>query len=211
MKPNRIPLFPLDAVLFPTMALPLHIFESRYKIMIARCLEEKIEFGIVCAEGKSVAGVGCTAEILRKVKDYPDGRMDIVTQGRSVFRLHQVLEEKEYYEGMVGYLTDDETQRDAQAETRLIAAFQQAHAAIYGQPWSRHPPNPSAAGTAESLAYLLAPLLPLGLRERQSLLEMRSETARQEFLQRWLSESLPKLLASNRARERAGGNGHSSR
>jgi Lon protease-like protein len=70
------------------------------------------------------------------------------------------------------------------------------------------PLNLSAAGSAESLAYLLAPLLPLGLRERQSLLELRSETARQEFLQRWLSESLPKLLASNRARERAGGNGH---
>jgi Lon protease-like protein len=137
MKPNRIPLFPLDAVLFPTMALHLHIFESRYKTMIACCLEEKIEFGIVFAEGKSVASVGCTAEILQKVKDYPDGRMDILTQGRSVFRLRQMLEEKEYYEAMIDYLPDDETPRDAQAEARLIDAFQQAHAAIYGQPWSR--------------------------------------------------------------------------
>jgi ATP-dependent Lon protease len=209
MKPNRIPLFPLDVVLFPAMTLPLHIFESRYKIMVARCMEERIEFGIVCAEGTAVASVGCTAEILKSVKEYPDGRMDILTVGRSVYRLREVLEEKEYYEGMVEYLADDETSpRDAEKEARLIEAFQQAHAAIHGQAWSRRPPNPGAAGERTSLAYVLAPLLPLDLRERQSLLEMRAENARQDFLQRWLSESLPKLLAANRARERAGGNGH---
>jgi Lon protease-like protein len=120
MKPNRIPLFPLDVVLLPAMALPLHIFEARYKLMIGRCLDERIEFGIVCAEGKAVTSVGCTAEILKKVKEYPDGRMDILAVGRSVYRPREVLQEKEYYEGMVEYLKDNEApQRYAQKEARF--------------------------------------------------------------------------------------------
>jgi Lon protease-like protein len=63
-KPNRIPLFPLELVLFPSLALPLHIFKPRYKIMIQRCLSERIEFGIVPASKETVATVGCTADIL---------------------------------------------------------------------------------------------------------------------------------------------------
>ena len=100
-RPARIPLFPLDMVLLPRMQLPLHIFEPRYKLMISRCLEEKIEFGMILAANNAVATMGCTAEILRKTKDYPDGRMDIATEGRAVFRLMDLLHEKEYYEGIV--------------------------------------------------------------------------------------------------------------
>ena len=48
-RPNRIPLFPLDVVLMPGAELPLHIFEPRYKVMIARCLEENLEFGMILA------------------------------------------------------------------------------------------------------------------------------------------------------------------
>ena len=57
-KPNRIPLFPLDVVLMPGAQLPLHIFEPRYKVMIARCLEEKLEFGMILAANQSVAASG---------------------------------------------------------------------------------------------------------------------------------------------------------
>jgi Lon protease-like protein len=208
MRPTRIPLFPLDVVLFPTMALPLHIFEPRYKTMIGRCLNECLEFGIVFAEGKKVSGVGCTAEIVQKLKDYPDGRIDILTRGCAVFRLVEVVDEKEYYEGRVEYLKDTESPRDAQLEARVVDAFQRCHAAIHGQPWSDHPPVVNPDGVSASLVYTLAPLVPLDLRERQSLLETRSESARQEFLLGWLNQTLPKLLERSRARNHAGGNGH---
>jgi ATP-dependent Lon protease len=95
-KPNRIPLFPLDVVLFPRMLLPLHIFEQRYKIMIGRCLEEEIEFGMVLATQGAIASVGCTARIVKKTKDYSDGKMDILAEGRSVFRLADLIDEREY-------------------------------------------------------------------------------------------------------------------
>ncbi|HYL67800.1 MAG TPA: LON peptidase substrate-binding domain-containing protein [Candidatus Limnocylindria bacterium] len=203
MKPTRIPLFPLDVVLLPGMALPLHIFEPRYKLMIGRCMNEIIEFGVILAAEKGVARVGCTAEIAQKLKDFPDGRMDIMTEGRSVFQLVQLLEEKEYYEAMVEYPADDAVPLDAPRETRLTQLFQQAHLLLAGQEWAV-----ANTDTDISLAYRMAARLPLETAEKQGLLEMRAEDARQEFLVQWLTAFLPQLERRVRMRRRAGGNGH---
>ena len=77
-----IPLFPLDVVLFPGTPLPLHIFEPRYKEMIAECRAQDRPFGVVRALEQGLADVGCTAEIVTVVKEYPDGRLDLVVEGR---------------------------------------------------------------------------------------------------------------------------------
>ena len=203
MKPTRIPLFPLDVVLLPGMALPLHIFEPRYKIMVGRCMNETIEFGVILAAEKGVAHIGCTAEIAVKLKDYPDGRMDIMTEGRSVFQMLELLEEKEYYEAMVDYLADDAAPLDARREARLTQMFQQAHLLLAGQEWAV-----ANTDTDISLAYRMAARLPLELAEKQELLEIRSEDSRQDFLLRWLVAFLPRLERRVRIRRRAGGNGH---
>ena len=203
MKPARIPLFPLDVVLLPGMALPLHIFEPRYKIMIGRCMNETIEFGVIFAADKGVARVGCTAEIAQKLKDYPDGRMDIITEGRSVFHMLELLEEKEYYEAMVEYPADNAAPLDARREARLTQMFQQTHLLIAGQEWAV-----ANTDTDISLAYRMAARLPLDLAEKQELLEMRAEDSRQDFLLRWLAAFLPQLERRVRTRRRAGGNGH---
>jgi Lon protease-like protein len=87
MSGVRIPIFPLELVLFPEMILPLHIFEPRYRLMIRRCLDAPSEFGVVLARAGGIAAYGCTAEIAEVTKDYGDGRVDIVTEGRSVFRI----------------------------------------------------------------------------------------------------------------------------
>jgi Lon protease-like protein len=56
-KPPRIPLFPLDVVLLPSMPLPLHIFEPRYREMVGRCLEGGLEFGMILAANDNIASV----------------------------------------------------------------------------------------------------------------------------------------------------------
>ena len=61
IREERLPLFPLQVVLFPGSALPLHIFEDRYKLLIGRSLVEKSEFGINFVNGSALADVGCTA------------------------------------------------------------------------------------------------------------------------------------------------------
>jgi Lon protease-like protein len=202
-RPIRLPLFPLEVVLLPGMSLPLHIFEPRYKTMIGRCLKEKSEFGMVLASRTSVASVGCTAEIIKKVREYPDGRMDIATEGRAVFLLTELLDEKEYYEAMVRYPEDEPLKPDPKAEEELVTAVDTCHTMLFGSRWG-------AAGRNEpaNLSYEIGAVLPLELEKRQSLLEMRSENARREFLQRWLTDFLPKLAEQQRMRERAGGNGH---
>jgi Lon protease-like protein len=184
------------------MALPLHIFEPRYKLMIGRCMDEAIEFGVILAETKGIVRFGCTAEIAQKLKDYPDGRMDIITEGRSVFHLLELLEEREYYEAMVEFPEEGSTPRDARRETRLTQLFQQAHLLLHGQEWALANTN-----TEISLAYRIAGHLPLELAEKQGLLEMRAEPARQEFLFRWLGAFLPELERRAGVRRRAGGNG----
>jgi Lon protease-like protein len=198
-RPNRIPLFPLDVVLMPGAELPLHIFEPRYKVMIARCLEEKLEFGMILAANQAVAGVGCTAEIVRKLRDYPDGRIDILTRGRAVFHLTDLLDEKEYYEGTVKYVADMVPAHDLEQEAQLVRLFERCHALLFSRPWM----DP-AGHEPETLAYRMAALLPIELEKRQALLEMRSQHERREFVLRWMEGFLPQLAALQRAR----GNGH---
>ena len=90
METRRIPLFPLDVVLFPGRILPLHIFEPRYRLMIGLCVDDRAPFGVVLASNEGIATVGCTATILQVAKTYDDGRMDIVTLGESVYRIREV-------------------------------------------------------------------------------------------------------------------------
>ena len=203
-RPNRIPLFPLDVVLMPGAELPLHIFEPRYKLMIGRCLTEKLEFGMILASNQSVAATGCTAEILRKIKDYPDGRMDIFTVGRAVFHLEELIEEKEYYEGRVEYVEDTPVALDLEQEAQLLQLFQKCHTLLFSSPWT----NPEDKDPL-TMAYRMAALLPMELEKRQAMLETRSEHDRREQVLRWTERFLPKLIAQQRTRERAGGNGHS--
>jgi Lon protease-like protein len=65
---DLLPLFPLELVLFPGTALPLHIFEPRYKEMIGECLERDAPFGIVRAIEDGIAQIGCSAEVVTVVK-----------------------------------------------------------------------------------------------------------------------------------------------
>lgn len=99
---DRLPLFPLETVLFPGVVLPLHVFEPRYRALVRHLMDRPAgperEFGVVAIRYGTETGphgtdalypIGCTAE-LRSVTPYEDGRYDIVTVGRRRFRLHTV-------------------------------------------------------------------------------------------------------------------------
>jgi len=103
----EIPLFPLHAVLVPGVSLPLHIFEPRYRALVADCVAAGIPFGVVCISGGREVGpgsvsfvaIGTLAEI-RQVARHPDGRYNIVTVGTARFRLAGVdAESKPYHVG----------------------------------------------------------------------------------------------------------------
>ena len=90
---ERLPLFPLDLVLFPGAHLPLHIFEPRYRLLVRRCVEREQPFGVVLLRSGAEVGpgaepraVGTSARIVA-VNGLPDGRSVIVTQGQRRFSL----------------------------------------------------------------------------------------------------------------------------
>jgi Lon protease-like protein len=108
MQPGLLPLFPLQVVLLPGAELPLHIFEDRYKEMIGEVIRERLEFGVILANDKGIVNTGCTAIIDKVLREYPDGRMDIIARGRRRFELVQLNDERAFLRGSVEFFDDDE-------------------------------------------------------------------------------------------------------
>ena len=109
----RIPIFPLSVVLFPGTPLPLHIFEPRYRQMLADCLAGDRRFGITPAgaarEAPDPGMVGCTAEV-RVNQELPDGRSNIVVLGGDRFVVTELLDEPlPYHVASVEPFDDDPT------------------------------------------------------------------------------------------------------
>lgn len=198
---SLIPLFPLDVVLFPGTPLPLHIFEPRYKEMIGECLAEHRHFGVVRAVEQGLAEVGCTAEIVTVVKEYPDGRLDLVTEGRKRFELVRVNQERSFLRAEV-LMIDDEPGMPPQEDTARAVQLHSELLAIAGARLDLSDADPSL------LSFYLAGSLPLDLDFKQKLISLRSEPERLTLLINYLETLIPNLQRATRAREKAGGNGH---
>jgi Lon protease-like protein len=197
-----IPLFPLDVVLFPGTPLPLHIFEPRYKEMIGECLAQNRAFGVIRAVEQKLSDVGCTAEIVTVVKEYDDGRLDIVTEGRQRFEVLRVNRERSFLRAEILMVDDnpgatpneDDTARAVQLHSELLT--------IAGARQDLSATDPSM------LSFYLAGSLPLELDFKQKLLSLRSEPERISLLINYLETLIPNLHRAARARQKAGGNGH---
>ena len=106
---RELPLFPLpDVVLFPQEVLPLHIFESRYRIMLKSVLETDSMFGVIKLDPntKNMANIGCCAQVI-KHHTAEDGRSNIVTLGQQRFQVLEIVRSTPYYSAMVTWITDD--------------------------------------------------------------------------------------------------------
>ena len=106
---RELPLFPLpDIVLFPSDVLPLHIFESRYRMMLQSVLETDRRFGVVRWDPhtQSMASIGCCAEVIQH-QTGEDGRSNIVTLGQQRFRVLNVTRETPFRTAMVSWIEDD--------------------------------------------------------------------------------------------------------
>jgi Lon protease-like protein len=205
MGPDRIPLFPLNVVLLPGATLPLHIFEPRYRKMVRRCCDEKCEFGVLLALPKGIVRVGCTAEVIEVVKRYNDGRMDIITIGRSPFRITELVNSDAYandelLEGDVDFLDDREQRTDSRTEKELLRLYEVCHTLLFDD-YPRNLQNEAP----EYLSFVVASTLPLDLMWKQQILELRSEGDRQERLVGYLREWAPHLQKQEKSRARAGG------
>lgn len=184
----ELPLFPLNVVLFPGMALPLHIFEPRYRLMMSRCLEGDRSFGVaLLVEGEEgqpdtvPARIGCAAEIIEAAR-LPDGRLNLQTEGRRRFRVLSLREEDDYLIGTVEWLDDEPVPGDEQAALREQAAAVCRSLRRYLSLVA--PGSQSAIAELEmpddpiELSHWVAMLLAAPNHQKQELLEMTSTPAR---------------------------------
>jgi Lon protease-like protein len=192
---SLLPIFPLELVLLPGVPLPLHIFEPRYKEMIAECLEQKKPFGVVRASSDGVADIGCTAEIMSVTKKYDDGRMDILTRGVERFEVIQVNEDREFLQAEISVVQDEDEPEKPAAE--MVAQAVRLHAEI-AKLAGAEPSGPDEQ--AGNLSFLLAGSLPLDLDFKQNLLSTLSEAKRLEAVVGYLEAILPGLRRAAKAR-----------
>ena len=201
MQEGLLPLFPLQVVLLPGSPLPLHIFEDRYKEMIGEVLRDKLEFGVVLASEKGIVNTGCTATVDRVLREYPDGRLDILTRGRRRFEILLLNDERAFLRGAVEFFDDDASPPEPAGPDLLqnvIAGYNQLQASPSNDPLDPDDPR---------LSFRLARDVPdLGF--RQTLLTMRSEADRMRRIADFLPGYLERRRRTQHSKDVAGRNGH---
>lgn len=203
---NKIPLFPLGVVLLPEVFLPLHIFEERYKTMIGECLDQDQEFGVIYHNGTEMESKGCTARVVRVIKQYPDGRMDILTKGERRFTIEDLHEDKPYLEGSVGFFDDVEevpTQKTEALATEGFDLMMQIEG-IDGKEFAIEHGDPMGLKEA---SYLIASSEGFTPERKQEFLEMTSTRDRLEKGVRSLRQILERSRLTGNIKKIVGGNG----
>ncbi len=197
---NEFPLFPLGLVALPQEAIPLHIFEDRYKTMINECLRDEREFGIVWMADDGLRDVGCACRIERVLELLDDGRMNILTRGTRPLRVLERQSHLPYPAGVIEFLADAEESVDEQA----AQAAREAYADLVRRATDREPE--SAELTAMD-AYGMAATVDFGLDAKQALLDLRTESARLRLVTRLFRAAIKRLDFVDGAQERARSNG----
>jgi Lon protease-like protein len=202
MQQDLLPLFPLQLVLFPRTALPLYIFEERYKQMIADVSRGKTEFGVVLAGEKGIVNTGCTATVEKVLKEYPDGRLDLLTLGRRRFEIIMLNDEKAYLRGSVEFFDDDESEPiPPEVRKRVMDAYNEIRS--LDPPDQTHEPELADP----QLSFQLAQLVP-DLDFRQVMLATRSEADRMRRLADFFPDYTARRRQIQHARAVAPKNGH---
>jgi uncharacterized protein len=179
---TRLPLFPLGSVLYPGLVLPLHIFEDRYRQLVADLLDgpEPRQIGVIAIEHGRETGVdgvsalyqtGCTA-VIRRVEKHDDGRFDLVTVGDTRFRLLSLGEQAPYFSGDVELLPDELGDEDEAAA--MVPAVQRAfrdYLQVLSDKGGARVSIPELPDEPALLSYLVAAAVVVDVPVKQQLLE----------------------------------------
>ena len=202
--PDRVtrdfPLFPLGLVALPHEYVPLHIFEPRYRTMVAECLEQEREFGIVWAGEDGQRPIGCAMRIERVLERMEDGRLNILTQGTRPFRIVEEQDDRPYPAATIEFLAD----KPEEPNDRTRDAAHTAYAELVAQATDRTLDDDELEPLS---AYAMAATVDFGLEAKQGLLDLRSENARLRLVTRLFRAALKRLDFIDRAQARARSNG----
>lgn len=201
-RPNKLGLFLLNTILYPGEQKSLHVFEPRYKEMVANCLNTDTPFVIVRGNERQMQEIGCAARIERVLAQYADGQVDIEVQGIYRVQIIQLDRTKLYHQGIVERYDDIEESVFLPRKEQLIAEHMKL-LDIAGRTVT-----PQYYQSEEPISWLIGRNCGLSLDQRQNLLEMQRESDRIEFLTEYLTEFVPKVAQTWAMRMHIMSNGH---
>jgi Lon protease-like protein len=196
----EIGLFPLGIVLLPTERVPLHIFEPRYQELLGECIDMDEEFGLVYADENGVREVGTLARVAEVLERFDDGRLNIVVEGGSRFRVEELTRGRSFMTAEVEAVEDDDVVVDPETSVRAAGSFR-ALAALAGA--ETEDPDESSS----QLSFELAAQVELPPDAKQQLLELRTEQERLGLVVELLDDARTALIATRELGERAKQNG----
>lgn len=187
-------IFPLQMVLFPGEPVPLHIFEPRYKELIAECQDSGITFGIPTVINGQVSRYGTEVRLERILHVADNGEMDVIVRGIRVFEISDIQEEvpgRLYSGAQVEWISDQTTPAPKADRENAITLFNTIQRLL---DLDRTIENVST----ESLSWQLAPYIGLPLGNRVELLSIPAERKRVDYLVHHM-ERIVNMLKKRRA------------
>jgi Lon protease-like protein len=191
--------------LLPGEILPLHIFEERYRLLVADCRRDGAPFGIILHDDGSVAECGCTATVYDVLEEFDDGRLNILVEGGERFRVREVVQpddpEADYLRARVTTFGDDP---DAADVADLAGDTQALFLRLVSLMGAEEPKLPEGAA---QLSFRLAAAVDFGAPLKQRILESVSETDRLDLLATVMRSLIPSLELRQERAEAIRGNG----
>ncbi|MGE5680342.1 MAG: LON peptidase substrate-binding domain-containing protein [Bacillota bacterium] len=177
---DKIPIFPLNIVIYPDSSYELHIFEDRYRKMINECISGNHGFGIVSKIGQEISKIGSFVEITKIKKRYKDGKIDIVVKGTKRFNtVASYLTSEGYIEAVIEPYLDSSYDNNNLLYSEIFEKFVQILDKIN---FELEPSFWTKLNSTSFKSFKLAEKSGLTLEEQQQLLSIKSETKRLYFL-----------------------------
>jgi len=200
--PQFLPLFPLKLVAFPSEQLNLHIFEDRYKQLINECIQEGTRFGIPAYLDEAIE-YGTEMSVEKVIKEYPDGRMDIISLAQRVFKVTEFMNpapNKLYAAGDVVFLDNIYDEVDETTRQRMIELVKELFEVL--------DLSDNIVIADDITVFDLGHKIGLSSQKKYQLLQLERESARQNFVVDHLEKTIPVIREMEQARERIRMNGH---
>lgn len=200
----KLPIFPLQLIVFPGEQLNLHIFEQRYRDLFNELRKhEELFFGIPPVINNEIYGVGTKLKLLQVVKDYPNGEMDIVAEGIEVFSINKVFPQhlnKAFAGADVEIIENDGSYNLIKFETVK---------SLYNQFQSLMPQKKEIKNILANIySFQIAHFSGLNELQKLELLGTPSEEERQEFMMEHFEKIIPSMQSIQETQKRILANGH---
>ena len=196
----EIPLFPLpNLVLFPQVAVPLHIFEERYKLMINRCIDQADVFGLVLLRDdadqeseENILRVGVSARVIQ-VDRLEDRRLNVLCAGENRFRILEFTGSTPYWTAEVEFFEDEPEEEGIRDVYEKVSRLYRTATGLTSQVKDMDIPSADLPDSAIALSFMVSYVLDLPPERKQELLETTSTLFRLRALIGELESTIVKL------------------